>query len=117
MIILHITKRDTWTEAQALGSYRADSLDTEGFIHCSTSEQVIAVANFIFRGQSNLVILEIDEAKVVPEIKYECPDGGEEPYPHIYGPLSLDAVTQVVDFNPLPDGFFELPDVFREKTD
>ena len=139
-IILHIAKRSDWTEAQRLGNYTADSLDTEGFIHCSKPDQVIAVANFIFRGQSNLVILEIDEAKVIPEIRFENLDGGnssgddellgecsdtaafsrsveEKLFPHIYGPLNLDAVTQVVDFDPLPDGSFELPEAFREKTD
>jgi uncharacterized protein (DUF952 family) len=109
-IIMHVTKRDAWTEAQAIGSYRAASLDTEGFIHCSRPDQAIAVANFIFRGQSDLVILGIDEAKVISEIKYDYPLGGKEPYPHIYGPLNLDAVTQVVDFDPLPDGTFELPE-------
>jgi uncharacterized protein (DUF952 family) len=129
-IILHITKRDAWTEAQTLGSYRAASLDTEGFIHCSTSDQLIAVANFIFRSQSNLVILEIDETKVVSEIRFEIGNSSEDDellgecsdtaafsrpveeklFPHIYGPLNLDAVTQVVDFDPLPDGTFELPE-------
>jgi len=45
----------------------------------------------------------------------ELPD--DKLYPHIYGPLNVDAVTQVVDFNPLSHGTFELPEVFREKTD
>jgi len=137
MAILHIAKRSDWTEAQSLGSYKADSLDTEGFIHCSKPDQVIAVANFIFHGQSELVILAIDEDKVRGEIRYEfgnssedaellgeCSNAdafsgsiGEKLFPHIYGPLNVDAVTHVVDFDPLPDGTFELPEVFREKTD
>jgi len=112
-IILHITKRSDWTEAQTLGSYRADSFASQGFIHCSTPEQVIAVANVIFHGQRDLVILGIDEDKVVPEIRFENLDGGDNLFPHIYGPLNLDAVAQVVDFDPLPDGSFALPDVFR----
>jgi uncharacterized protein (DUF952 family) len=115
-IIVHITKRDAWTEAQTLGIYRTASLDTGGFIHCSRPDQAIAVANFIFHGQSDLVILGIDEAKVVAEIRHENLDGGDKLFPHIYGPLNLDAVTQVVDFGPLPDGTFELPEAFREKT-
>lgn len=132
-IILHIAKKEDWTKAQALGSYRAESLASQGFIHCSTPNQAIAVANFIFRGQRDLVLLVIDADKVVAEIRLEngnsseddellgeCSDTsafsrsvGDKLYPHIYGPLNLNAVTQVVDFDPLQDGTFELPAVFR----
>lgn len=111
-VILHIAKKDDWIEAQASGSYRVGSLATQGFIHCSTPEQVIAVANSVFHGQRDLVLLGIDTAKVAAEIKLECPAGGKEPYPHIYGPLNVDAVTHVIDFIPLPDGTFELPKIY-----
>ncbi|MHC5729338.1 MAG: DUF952 domain-containing protein, partial [Nostoc sp.] len=46
--ILHITKRQQWEQAKDLGSYRADSLDSEGFIHCSKSTQIVKVANTFF---------------------------------------------------------------------
>ena len=112
-VILHIARRKDWIEAQASGSYRADSLATQGFIHCSTPHQVIAVANFIFRGQSDIVLLTIDTDMVVAEIRVENLEGGDKLFPHIYGPLNLDAVTQVGDFNPLSDGTFELPEILR----
>ena len=111
-VILHIAKKKDWIEAQASGSYRADSLATQGFIHCSRPHQVIAVANFIFRGQSDLVLLGIDTDKVIAEIRSECPEGGNQPYPHIYGPLNVDAVIRAMDFTPLPDGTFELPETY-----
>ena len=124
MLILHIAKRSDWMEAQSLGNYKTDSLETEGFIHCSKATQVIAVANFIFRGQRDLVLLGIDVDKVVAEVRYESGNSSQNDelpddkmYPHIYGPLNVDAVTHVVDFNPLQDGTFELPEAFREKTD
>jgi uncharacterized protein (DUF952 family) len=109
-LILHIAKRSDWTEAQSIGSYKADSLETEGFIHCSTPDQVVAVANFIFHGERDLVLLGIDAGKVVAEIRFENLEGGDTLYPHIYGPLNVDAVTQVVDFDSLQDGTFELPE-------
>ena len=81
----------------------------EGFIHCSTHEQVIQVANARFRGQSGLVLLFIDADKVAAEIIYENLEGGPQLFPHIYGELNVDAVAQVAEFAPDADGFFTLP--------
>jgi uncharacterized protein (DUF952 family) len=106
-LILHIAKRSQWQQGQEAGVYRVDSLDTEGFIHCSTLIQIVRTANAFFSGESGLVLLCIDSERVQPEIRYELADG--EQFPHIYGPLNLDAVTQVVDFEPNLDGKFELP--------
>lgn len=49
--ILHIAKRQEWEQAKDLGSYRPDSLDSEGFIHCSKSTQIVKVANTFFDNQ------------------------------------------------------------------
>lgn len=116
--ILHITPRPDWEAAQQAGNYRSQSLLTQGFIHCSTAEQVIPVANFVFRGQPDLLLLVIDTDKVQPEVKFEPPidphTGKVEAdksdlYPHVYGSLNLDAVINVVAFPPNPDGTFTLP--------
>lgn len=109
-MILHICAKKVWIETQNQGEYRGDTLATEGFIHCSTPEQLIEVANFIFKGVQGLVLLIIDEKKVNCEIKYEDP-GNKKLYPHIYGPLNLDAVIRTIDFTPNTDGYFELPDL------
>jgi uncharacterized protein (DUF952 family) len=105
-LILHITKREEWEKAKLAGFYRADSLDSEGFIHCSTLTQVIKVANFRFRSQGDLVLLCIDSQKVEADIRYE---GVEDLFPHVYGALNVDAVLKVVEFVCAEDGFFELP--------
>ena len=81
----------------------------EGFIHCSTRDQVIQVANARFRGQSGLVLLLIDSDKVTAEIIDENLEGGPQLFPHIYGELNTDAVAQVAEFAPDADGFFTLP--------
>ena len=109
-LILHITSRRQWEAAQAAGVYRADTLDTEGFMHASHREQVVRVANALFRGQRGLVLLCIDPARVRPEI-HEEPGGpaSQERFPHVYGPLNLDAVVDTLPFEPGPDGTFELP--------
>lgn len=105
-IILHITGHEEWEKAKLAGLYRGDTLDTEGFIHCSTLTQVTKVANFRFRNQRDLVLLCIDSEKVEADILYE---GVEDLFPHIYGALNVDAVLNVVEFACGEDGFFELP--------
>jgi uncharacterized protein (DUF952 family) len=108
-VILHITERSHWERAQVVGEYRTDSLETQGFIHCSTPEQVARVANALFRDQSDLVLLVIEPARVAAEIRYGTPEGGKEPFPHIYGPLNLNAVVRVLPFEPNVGGRFTSP--------
>lgn len=107
-MIYHITSRSNWASALTAGEYSADSLESEGFIHCSTSGQVQATANRFFRGQQDLVLLNIDEKKVPAEIKYENMEGGKDEFPHIYGPLPLEAIIRALDLTPNPDGLFRI---------
>ncbi|MEH2275330.1 MAG: DUF952 domain-containing protein [Nostoc sp.] len=106
--IFHITKYQQWEQAKNIGSYRADSLESEGFIHCSKSTQILKVANRFFDNQQKLVLLFIDSKKVQAEIRYE-PAEIDELFPHVYGELNIDAVYQVIDFEAGEDSLFELP--------
>ncbi len=116
-MILHITTVAEWTAAQTLGDYRLDTLDSEGFIHCSTPQQVLGPANALYGGRDDLVLLVIDPARLSSNLVYEdCYEAGEA-FPHIYGPLNLDAVTQVVPFPPRPDGTFALPPGLNNRND
>lgn len=81
----------------------------EAFIHCSTREQVIQVANARFQGQSGLVLLCIDTEKVAAEIVYENLEGGPQLFPHIYGELNTNAVVRAAEFEPDAVGYFTLP--------
>ncbi len=97
-LIHHICSRADWERAREAGEYRADSLATEGFIHFSTPAQVQRTARRFFRGQGGLVLLSVDSAHVRQELRYEGAEG--ELFPHLYGPLNLDAVVTVQDFSP-----------------
>ena len=112
VIILHICSREDWADAQFLGEYRGDAIAIEGFIHCSKPDQIIEIANVLFKGQLNLLLLVIDSEKVQAPIKYEDP-GDLEPtgklYPHIYGSLNLDAVISTKELQPNEQGLFSLP--------
>jgi uncharacterized protein (DUF952 family) len=112
-VIFHIARREQWARGKRVGLYMGDTLGTEGFIHSSAPQQVLKVANRVFRGRKGLVLLCIDPEKVRPEIRYEAAQDGEE-YPHIYGPLNVDAVVQALRFEPGEDGTFVLP---REAAD
>lgn len=104
-LIYHITTRNNWRTAQDLEIYRDKSLDLEGFIHCSTAGQVVEVANRFYRGEKSLVLLCIDTDRVEPSIVFENLEGGDELYPHVYGPIALDAVIRVAEFRWTDQGF------------
>jgi uncharacterized protein (DUF952 family) len=108
-IITHFTPRATWQRSLDAGAYTVSSLELQGFIHCSTPEQVVATANRIAPHEDDLVLLWIDEEKVGPNIIYENLEGGDNLFPHIYGALNLDAVTRVTEFPKDNNGKFRLP--------
>jgi uncharacterized protein (DUF952 family) len=85
-------------------------LTSEGFIHCSKANQIMRVANTFFTNLPGLVILVIDPSRLKPELRWETgTDKADELFPHIYGPLNLEAVVRVLDFEPGPEGMFSLP--------
>jgi uncharacterized protein (DUF952 family) len=103
--VLHITTSQAWAEAQAAGSLVTPSLHEEGFIHCSTAEQLEATANRIFRGSGELLLLVVDPDRLTAPLKWErATDVGAE-FPHIYGPLNLDAVVETVALPEGPGGY------------
>jgi uncharacterized protein (DUF952 family) len=112
-ILLHITRQADWEAAQTAGEYRSASLETENFIHLSTPEQVLLPANAVFRGQRGLVLLILDSARLTATVRWEDTYGHGMNFPHLYGPLNLEAVTGVLPFEPEPDGTFILPEVLR----
>lgn len=116
-MIYHMTKRADWENAQHSGEYHAESLTTQGFIHFSTKDQIVKVANAIYQGQTGLVILCVEESKLNADLRYEPPDTNipaqhytGEVFPHLYGVLNVDAVSTVIEFAPDAGGTFTLPE-------
>ena len=94
-IIYHLARTADWEAAHATGQYRAPSLAAEGFIHCCGDEaQMLAVANARFAGQQAVLVLDVDTDGLLSPVKHEASRSGGI-YPHIYGPLNLDAVRRV----------------------
>jgi len=92
MHIFHITEQATWEAAKCALSYDGDTLSSDGFIHCCFLEQIDNVLENWFKGKRDLVILEINPEKLNSPVKYENIEGGQEMFPHIYGPINIDAV-------------------------
>jgi uncharacterized protein (DUF952 family) len=116
-MIYHITSRPAWSDARERGEYRAESLETEGFIHCSTESQVLPVAHKFYGRQGDLLLLVIEPTLLSSDLKWEPPSGGApppgvpegDPFPHVYGPINLDAVVNVLELRANPDGTYDFP--------
>lgn len=102
--IFHIVRRADWRAARAAGTYRAESLNAEGFIHCSFADQVAGVANARYADVDGLCVLEVDPARLDSRVVVEDSYASGTAFPHIYGPIPVDAVVAVHDLNRDVDG-------------
>lgn len=95
--IFHLAVPDDWAAAFTTGEYRMSTrdvtLEQEGFIHCSTREQMQDTANRFYADLDQLVVLTIDPHLVPSPIRWEPPaPDAVIMFPHIYGPLPIAAV-------------------------
>jgi uncharacterized protein (DUF952 family) len=91
-VIYHIATASDWEEAQLKGEYEHPSLKAEGFIHCSLEHQVAGVLERYFAGMSDIVKLMIDTDKLTSKFVFDWSRSTADTYPHVYGPINLDAV-------------------------
>ena len=108
--ILHIAFPDEWAAAQAVGAYRMSTRGTSlddgaTFIHASRFEQVGTTANAFYADvEQPLLLLVIDTERLVSALCDEDLAGSGTTFPHIYGPLNLDAVVDVLPYERDSDG-------------
>jgi uncharacterized protein (DUF952 family) len=107
-LIFHIVEKNTWKGVEKSGEYTPESIEQEGFIHCSTGQKINDTANRIFKNKRHLFLLIIDTKRVEAPIKYEEDSAQNESYPHIYGPLNTNAVLDKISLNPDKKGDFHL---------
>ena len=98
--IFHVTSEPDWAQARRDGEYRLSArgvtLEEQGFIHCATAEQVERIANTVYADFDGwLVVLEIETDRLQTEVRFENLDGGTEAFPHIFGPVPVQAVVRV----------------------
>ncbi len=98
-LLFHLVSPQEWREAQEKGVYRPASLEEEGFIHFSSARQIMGVHRKCYGERRDLLLLVVDETRLDSPLRWESPPGTEERFPHVYGPLNLDAVIKVIDLS------------------
>jgi uncharacterized protein (DUF952 family) len=91
--IYHIVVPEVWERFES-DLYRAGSLESEGFIHCSFADQLDGVIKRYYSGAQEIVVLEIETEMLMSRVLNE-PSTANEIYPHIYGPINRDAIVGV----------------------
>lgn len=112
-ILVHLCSAAEWASAQMSGALRPESLASAGFVHLSTPQQVHLPANRLYRGRTDLVLLQVDPAKAQAPVQWEPGVPGDPEsmlFPHLYGPLPVAAVIGVTQYRPGPDGAFAAAD-------
>jgi uncharacterized protein (DUF952 family) len=105
--IFHLVEPAVW-ERDRQAPYRPASLETEGFIHCSSADQVARVANLFYAGAQSLLVLRIDADRLGALLRDEDIGTGEK-FPHVYGPLNRGVVVDVCPLTRGPDGKWTFP--------
>ncbi|MFI9380985.1 DUF952 domain-containing protein [Kutzneria sp. NPDC052558] len=116
-MILHICSRDEWDAAEQEGALVPASLDEVGFVHCSDFGTVSIPANAVFAGRDDLLLLVVDPAALDAPVRWE-PGVPPHPagiwFPHVYGPINVEAVVAAVEFTQSDEGGFHLPKELAE---
>ncbi|GAA3533714.1 DUF952 domain-containing protein [Aeromicrobium panaciterrae] len=104
-LIHHLALENAWSEARRSGTYTVSTLGLDvsdvGFIHCSRPEQVDGVFGRYYGDVTEpVLLLTIDTDLLASPWQYDDVPGQALSFPHIYGPLNIDAVVKVEPFRP-----------------
>lgn len=97
-MIYHITSKNWWEGFSNQPFFSSPDLHREGFIHCSTNEQVAATLQRYYANQKELLLLHIDPTLLTAELKYEAATDGQL-FPHVYGNINKDAIVNIVEIS------------------
>lgn len=98
MKIYHIVLPEVWEKFKDKDFYKAESLASEGFIHCSFADQLEAVFERYYKGAEKVLILTIDAEKLTSQLVEESSTNNEI-YPHIYGQINAEAIVGIEERN------------------
>lgn len=108
--LVHLCSANDWQRALKVGERRSPSLDSEGFVHLSAPEQVHLPANRLFSARTDMLLLRLDPDLLAAPVRWERgvpADPESMTFPHLYGPLPLAAVTNVMPYLPGEGGSFD----------
>lgn len=78
--------------------YRCASLETEGFIHCCNQRQLPGVTARYYADIDDVQLLIIDVNRLEPPLVLENTVGGDELFPHVYGPVSANCIVDCIPY-------------------
>lgn len=111
-VIYTLVRGAEWRAAELAGAYTGSADDLrDGFLHFSTGAQVRASAAKHRRGEADLMLVEVDAARLGAALRWEAAAGGSRPglFPHLYGVLPMGAVLSVTRLPLRPDGLHDFP--------
>lgn len=94
MLIYHIVLPEIWENFKDKEEYEAESLLTEGFIHCSFAEQLDGVLQRYYSDAEKVLILTLETEKLSSKLINELSTNNEI-YPHIYGKINKSAIVEI----------------------
>jgi len=104
-MIYHITNLKYFLSVQSSGRYIPETYAQDGFIHCSTRDQVIRVANSYYPHQHDLILMEIDDALLRDHLVYENLEGGKELFPHVYTYIPIETIFRIAKLSSSESGY------------
>lgn len=109
--LLHLVSSSDFDEDDMV-PYAPPSLEAEGFVHCSTVDQVAGTARLFFAGTEDLLLLVIDPRRLgEAEVRWEDTYGTGREFPHVHGPVPRDAIVEVRPYPPGRGGRWSRPDL------
>lgn len=114
-VLVRLCSEQEWSSARDRGWFPPESAgpEAEAFVHLSTIEQVHLPANRLYHGRTDMMLLYVDGSALDAPVRWE-PGVPTDPqsmlFPHLYGPLPVDAVIRVVPYQPAADGSFPAAD-------
>jgi len=109
-IIYKIIPTEAWEQAVRADMFAGAPVDIlDGYIHFSDPSQVVETAAKHFSGQADLMLVAVECARLGDALKWE-PSRGGALFPHLYGPLPMEAVLSATALPLGPDGAHNFPD-------
>lgn len=96
--IYHIAACSDWESMKNSNEYSIETLEKEGFIHCSKWEQLPATIKRYFANRDDIVLLKIDTKRLNAPLIYEAASDGSGFFPHAFGPINTSSVIQILEF-------------------
>lgn len=108
-MIYHLARAEQWRAAERAGVYHGTDEDTaDGFLHFSTAAQVVESARKHRAGERDIILLTVAADDLGTALRWEPARGGDL-FPHLYGPLAIDAVRAAASLPLGPDGLHRFP--------